>query len=42
MRCHLMSLGWKVWISFEKEYKVPDDLPTYRDELNEYESNAKA
>ena len=42
MRCHLMSLGCKVWSSVEKEYKIPDNLPIDRDELDEYESNTKA
>ena len=41
MRCHIMSLGCKIWSSVEKGYKIPDNLPTYRDELDEYESNAK-
>ena len=42
MRCHLMSLGCKIWSSVEKGYKIPYNLPTYRDELDEYECNAKA
>ena len=42
MRCHLMSLGCKVWSSVQKEYKVQYNLPTDRDELDQYESNAKA
>ena len=41
MRFHIMSLGWKVWSSIEKGYKIPDNLPTDRNELDEYESNAK-
>ena len=41
MRCHLMSLGCKIWSYVEKGYKIPHNLPTDRDELNEYESNAK-
>ena len=36
-----MSLGCKVCSYFEKEYKVPDNLPTNRDELDQYESNEK-
>ena len=36
-----MSLGCKIWSSIEKGYKIPDNLPTNRDELDEYESNAK-
>ena len=42
MRCHLMSLGCKIWIFVEKGYKTPDNLPTGRDEQDEYGSNAKA
>ena len=42
MKCHLMSLGYKVWRSVEKEYKVLDDLPIKIDELDQYEANAKA
>ena len=41
MRCHLMSLGCKIWSFVEKGYKIPDNLPIDRDELDEYESNAK-
>ena len=41
MRYHLMSLGCKIWSSVEKWYKILDNLPTDRDELDEYESNAK-
>ena len=37
-----MSLGCKIWSFVEKGYKIPDNLPTYGDELDEYESNAKA
>ena len=42
MRCHLMSLGCKIWCSVEKGYKIPDNLSTDRDELDEWESNAKS
>ena len=42
MKCHLMSLGYKVWRSVEKQNKIPDDLPIDRDELDQYEANAKA
>ena len=42
MKCHLMSLGYKVWRSVEKEYKIPDDLPIDKDELDQYDANAKA
>ena len=38
MRCHRMSLGCKIWSFVEKGYKIPDDLPTDRDEL---ETNEK-
>ena len=41
MKFHLMFLRYKVWKSAEKEYKVPDDLPMDRDELDQYEANAK-
>ena len=41
MKCHLMSLGYKLWRSIEKDYKIPDDLPIDINELNQYESNAK-
>ena len=41
MRFHLMSLGCKIWSFVEKGYKIPENLPTNRDELYEYESNAK-
>ena len=39
---HLMSLGCKIRSYVEKVYKIPDNLPTNRDELDEYESNVKA
>ena len=42
MKCHLMSIGYKVWRSFEKEYEVPDDVPIDEGELSQYEANAKA
>ena len=43
MKCHLMSLGWKVWAVTKREYKNRDDnLPTGRMELGQYEGNAKA
>ena len=41
MKWHLMSIGYKVWRFVEKEYKVPDDLPIDKDELDQYEANAK-
>ena len=41
MRFHLMYPGCKIWSFLEKGYKIIDKLPTYKDELDEYESNAK-
>ena len=37
-----MSLRCKILCSVEKGYQIPDNLPTNRDELDQYESNAKA
>ena len=42
MRCHLMSLGWKVWVATKKELKIGNQYPTDTVELGEYERNAKA
>ena len=42
MKCHLMSLGWKVWETTEMEYKIRDILPTDSLELDQYEGNAKS
>ena len=42
MRFHLMSLGCKIWSFVEKGYGIPNNLPTDRDELDEYEFNEKA
>ena len=42
MRCHLMSLGWKVWAATEKEVPVGNQYPTNTIELGQYEGNAKA
>ena len=42
MRCHLMSLGWKVWAATEKELNIGKLYPTNTVELGEYEGNAKA
>ena len=42
MKCHLMSLGWKVWEATEKEYKIDDQASTDLEELGQYEGNAKA
>ena len=30
MKCHMMSLGWKVWEATKKEYKIAENLPTDR------------
>ena len=37
-----MSLGWKVWTSTEKEYKIDDKASTDLEKLGQYEGNAKA
>ena len=42
MRCHLMSLGWKVWDATKKEVLVGNQYPRNTVELGEYEGNAKA
>ena len=42
MKCHLMSLGWKVWEATKKEYKINDQAPIDPEELGQYEGNAKA
>ena len=42
MKCHLMSLGWKVWEATEKEYKIGDQAPTDPEELGQYEGNSKS
>ena len=42
MRCHLMSLGWKVWDATENELPVGIQYPTDTIELGQYEGNAKA
>ena len=42
MKCHLMSLGWKVWAATKKEYKIADSLPTEILGLGQYEGNAKS
>ena len=42
MRCHLMSLGWKVWVATENEHNIGNQYPTDTVELGEYEGNAKA
>ena len=42
MKCHLMSLGWKVWRADEKEYNISVNLPTDREKLDQYKANAKS
>ena len=42
MKCHLMSLGWKVWEAIEKEYKIVYNLPRDILELDQYEGNEKS
>ena len=42
MRCHMMSLGWKVWEATKKELNIGNLYPTNTVELGEYEGNAKA
>ena len=42
MKCHLMYIGWKVWVATEKEYKIAYNLPTNILELEQYEGNAKS
>ena len=42
MKCHMMSLGQKVWNAIEKEYKIDDQAPTISVELGEYEGNSKS
>ena len=37
-----MSIAFKIWSYLEKGYKILEKLPTYIDELDEYESNEKA
>ena len=33
MKCHLMSLRWKVWVATKKEYKIGDQEPTDPEEI---------
>ena len=40
MKCHMMSLGQKVWAATKNEYKIAYNLPTDRLELDQYEGNA--
>ena len=42
MRCHLMSLGWKVWATSEKEVPMGNQYPIDTIELGEFEGNVKA
>ena len=42
MKCHLMSLGWKVWDANIKEYKIDGQAPKESMELGQYEGNAKS
>ena len=42
MKCHMMSLGWKVWATTKNEYKIDDQVPTDSVELSQYEGNAKS
>ena len=42
MKCHPMSLGWKVWEATEKEYKIEYQAPTDPVELGQYECSAKS
>ena len=42
MKCHLMSLGWKVWDETIKEYKIDDQTPIDSMQLAQYEGNAKS
>ena len=42
MRCHLMSLGWKVWEATRKELNIGNQYPIDTVELGKYEGNSKA
>ena len=42
MRCHIMSLGWKVWATNEKDLNIGNQYPTDTVELGEYDGNAKS
>ena len=41
LRCYIISLRYKFWRSIDIEYNVPNDLPIDKDELDQYEANAK-
>ena len=40
MKCHLMSLGYKVYNTVETECKVPNYVPIDEGEISLYEANA--
>ena len=42
MRCHLMSLGWKVWEATKKECNIGNQYPTDIVELGGYEGSTKS
>ena len=42
MKCDLMSLGWKVWVATEKEYKIGDQVPIDLEKQGQYEGNSKS
>ena len=42
MRCHLMSLGWKILVATKKDLKIGNRYPTDKVELGKYEGNSKA
>ena len=42
MKSHLMTLGWKVWATTKKEYKIDEQSPTNPEDLGQYEGNAKS
>ena len=39
MKFHLTSLRWKAWEATKKEYKIANNLPTKKLELDQYEGN---
>ena len=42
MKCHMMSLGWKVWATTEKEYEIDYQAPTDPAKLGQYKGNSKS
>ena len=42
IRCHLISLGWKVWATTETELNIGNQYPINTIELGEYEGNSKS